>query len=78
MVLPMSADIAYNKLLKLRKEGAMHYTLVQEAMKLATTGYDYCLEDDMLAAYFGGFVILITFNSRITLLEVRDEQSVHT
>ena len=74
----MSVDIAYNKLLKLKEEGATHYTLVQEAMKLSETGYDHCIEDDMIAAYFDSFVILITFNRRITLLEVVNEQSIHT
>ena len=74
----MSANTAYNKLQQMKKSGAMHYTLVQEAMKLSETGYDHCIEDDMIAAYFDSFVILITFNRRITLLEVVDEQSIHT
>ena len=65
----MSAKTAYNKLQQMKKSGATHYTLVREAMKLSETGYDHCIEDDMIAAYFGSFVILITFNCKITLLE---------
>ena len=74
----MPANTAYAKLQQMKKSGATHYTLVQEAMKLSETGYDHCIEDDMIAAYFDSFVILITFNRRITLLEVVDEQSIHT
>ena len=66
----MSAKTAYNKLQRLKESGATHYTLVREAMKLSETGYDHCIEDDMVAAYFDSFVILITFNCNITLLEV--------
>ena len=65
----MSAKTAYNKLQQMKESGATHYTLMREAMKLSKTGYDHCIEDDMVAAYFDRFVILITFNCKITLLE---------